>query len=338
MKVAAMFGDGKAGLVEKPDPVPVRDFALVKVHVSPMCAEYKTFATGGKGEFFGHEAAGEVVEIAQPGQVKVGDRIVVQPSYGCGKCALCLAGEPVHCQNSQNVRELTGANVGMAMFAQYVLKPDWLLTPIPEGMSYEHASMACCGLGPAFGAMQQMEVDALDTVMITGLGPVGLGGVIVASYMGARVIGVVSNSYRADLAKKLGADIVLDYNDENILEAIMDLTGGVGVDKAVDCSGAPNAHRLMVDALRRKGQGCFVGEAGDFTIKVSPDMNRKGLVLRGNWHYNLGAYPALIRIIQESEAKIEQLITHKFPMSEVQKAWELQVTRNCGKVVLDPWA
>ena len=116
-------------------------------------------------------------------------------------------------------------------------KPDWLLSPIPEGMSYDHASMACCGLGPAFGAIKQMRVDALDTVMVTGLGPVGLGGVIAATYLGARVIGVVSNPYRANLAKELGAEVVLDPNDENIFGAIMDLTGGVGVDKAIGCSG-----------------------------------------------------------------------------------------------------
>ena len=93
-----------------------------------------------------------------------------------------------------------------------------------------------------------------------------------------------------------------------------------------------------MDTLRRKGQGSFVGEGEEFPLAVSQDMIRKGLVLRGAWHYNLGDYPDLIKIIGESEEKIEKLITHRFPMSEVQKAWELQITRQCGKVVLDPWA
>ena len=120
--------------------------------------------------------------------------------------------------------------------------------------------------------------------MVTGLGPVGLGGIINARYRGARVIGVESHPYRAELAKKLGADIVLNPNDEDILDQIHDFTDGIGVDKALDCSGASAAHRLMVDAARRKGQVTFIGEGGDFPLGASRDMIRKGLVLRGNWH------------------------------------------------------
>ncbi|MFC1718122.1 zinc-binding dehydrogenase [Candidatus Poribacteria bacterium] len=332
MKVAAMFGDGKAGLVDKPDPKSKEYFALVKVRSVPMCTEYKAFKGGHEGDHFGHEASGEVVEVAQSGQVKVGDRVVVQPQYGCGKCPMCLIGENIHCQSGR------GPGEGTATYAQYLLKNDWLLSPIPDGVSYDHGGMGCCGLGPTFGAMQQMQVDALDTVLITGLGPVGLGGVINGTYLGARVIGVESHPYRANLAKELGAEAVLDPNDENILDQIKELTNGAGIDKAVDCSGASQAHRLMVDAARRKGQVAFVGEGGEFPLAASRDMIRKGLVLRGNWHYNLGQYPKLAKIIQESSEKLDKFITHKFPMSKVQEAWELQITGNCGKVVLDPWA
>ena len=338
MKVAAMFGNMKAGLVDKPDPIPKEDIVLVKVHAAPMCTEYKGFKDGGKGDHFGHEAAGEVVEVAQPGLVKVGDRVVVQPQFPCGKCPLCLIGEFIHCQNGRDVRAITGSSTGTATYAQYALKVDWLLSPIPDDVSYEHAGMACCGLGPTFGAMQQMQVNALDTVLITGLGPVGLGGVINAHYRGARIIGVESHPYRANLARELGAEVVLDPNDENVLEQIMDLTDGVGVDKAVDCSGASQAHRLMVDAARRKGQVTFVGEGGEFPLAASRDMIRKGLVLRGNWHYNLGDYPKLMKVIRESPEQLDKFITHSFPMNQVQKAWELQITGNCGKVVLNPWA
>jgi len=332
MKVAAMFGNGKAGLVDKPDPEPCEDFVLVKVRAVPMCTEYKAFKGGHEGDRFGHEAVGEVVEVAQPGHVKVGDRVVVQCGAGCGRCAMCLTGEIIHC--------LTPRSPGSSYptYAQYVLKRDGLCTPIPDGVSYNHAGMACCGLGPTFGAMQQMQVDAMDTVLITGLGPVGLGGVINASYRSARVIGVESHPYRANLAKELGAEVVLNPNDENILEQIRELTNGIGIDKAMDCSGSSEAHRLMVDAARRKGKVAFIGEGGEFPLAASRDMIRKGLLLYGNWHYNLGGYPKLMKVIQESSDKLDRLITHTFPMSEVQKAWELQITGNCGKIVLDPWA
>jgi len=165
MKVAAMFGDMKAGLVDKPDPIPKEDFVLIKVHVTPMCTEYKSFKGGGDGDRHGHEAVGEVVEIAQFGQVKVGDRVVVQCGSGCGKCPMCLIGEQIHCQNSSPT---------WPTYAQYLIKQDWLCSPIPDGVSYEHAGMALCGLGPTFGAMEQMQVNALDTILITGLGPVGI--------------------------------------------------------------------------------------------------------------------------------------------------------------------
>ena len=331
MKVAAIVARREAALVDKPDPKPTKELVLIKILVAPMCAEYKAFRDGHETDNLGHEAAGEVVEVAQSGRAKVGDRVVVMPQYPCGKCPLCLAGEYIHCEHVASP-----AN-GVATYAQYVLKQDWLLVPIPGGMSYEHASMACCGLGPTFGAMQLMGVDAFDTVLITGMGPVGLGGVINGVHRGARVIAVEPHPYRAELACDLGAEVCVDPDEGDALARIMDLTDGVGVDKAIDCSGVPFAQRLLIDAARRKGQVAFVGEAGDLTVRVSADMIRKGLTLRGAWHYNLADTPRVMEIIQDSPAQLDMLITHSFPLSRVREAWELQLTGNCGKVVLHPW-
>ncbi|MCY3023600.1 MAG: alcohol dehydrogenase, partial [Planctomycetota bacterium] len=109
-------------------------------------------------------------------------------------------------------------------------------------------------------------------------------------------------------------------------------------DKAVDCSGAPQARRLLVDAARRKGQVAFVGEGGELTLDISNDTIRKGLTLRGSWHYNLADYPKLTHVLLASRRKLGKFVTHTMPMSRVREAWELQITGNCGKVVLDPWA
>ena len=84
MKVVAKFGPESAGLIDNPDPVAKGEFVVVKIHSAPMCTEYKSFKNEGKSDNFGHEAAGEVVEIAQEGTVKVGDRVVVMPHYPCG--------------------------------------------------------------------------------------------------------------------------------------------------------------------------------------------------------------------------------------------------------------
>lgn len=337
MKSVTMLGDRKVELVEQSDPKARGEFVVIKIHVAPMCTEYKAYRDGHKWDVIGHEAAGEVVEVAQPGKCKPGDRVVVMPQYPCGKCALCLAGDYIHCQNLLDVEKETGNIAGIATYAQYMLKQDWLSLPIPDDITYEHGSMACCGLGPTFGAMQIMQVDAFDTVLIAGMGPVGLGGVINATYRGAHVIAVESHPFRREFAKELGAMTVLNPNDGDALEVIMDLTKGVGVDKAVDCSGAMEAQRLLIDATRRKGQVTFVGEAGALEIKISQDMIRKGLSLHGAWHWNLRGTPQIMQVIRESRPKLEKLITHRFPMSKVQDAWELQITGNCGKVILKPW-
>jgi threonine dehydrogenase-like Zn-dependent dehydrogenase len=301
-----------------------------------MCTEYKRFLSGEPTDVLGHEAAGEVTAVAQPGRVKVGDRVVVMPGFPCGVCRLCVAGDYIHCENMQPVGEK--ATAGRATYAQYLLKPDWLLPKIPDGVSYDRASLACCGLGPSFGAMQQMNVDAFTTVLITGAGPVGLGAVVNAAYRGARVIVVESVPYRAERARQMGAEAVLDPRDPVVLEKIRQLTHGRGVDCSLDCAGVPQAQRLCIDATRRKGKVAFVGECMDeLAIRVSPDMIRKGLTLIGSWHYNLNEFPKIIEVIQRSPL-LDLLVSHTFPMSAIQDAFACSVARESAKIILNPWA
>ena len=337
MKKVVILGERKAGLVEVPDPQPREDWVLVKIHAVPMCTEYKAFVSGRKIEYLGHEAAGEVVAVAQPGRVQVGDRVVVMPQYPCGKCELCVSGDYIHCENSHDFSAFVGAPEGRATYAQYILKPSWLLPRIPDGLSYERASLAMCALGPSFGAFDLMGIDAFDTVLITGTGPVGLGAVVNARFCGARVVAVESIPYRVERAKVLGADSVIDPRSEDALREVRELTNGKGVDKALDCSGALAAQRFCIDATRRKGQVTFVGECSEeLRIRVSPDLIRKGLTVRGSWHYNLSLFPRIMQVIQESPV-IEHLISHVFPMSQVQKALELSASQQCAKIILKPW-
>ncbi len=337
MKKAVLFGDRKAGVVDVSDPQPKEDWGVVKVHVAPMCTEFKAFVAGHKGESLGHEAAGEVVAVAQPGRVKVGDRVVVQPLYACGKCELCIAGEYIHCERNYDFDQFAGSPQGKATMAQFLLKPDWLLSSIPEAVSYERASLACCALGPSFGAFQTMGVSAFDTVLITGAGPVGLGGVVNARFRGARVVVVESVPFRVDRAKQLGAVCVVDPTSPGALQEITELTHGKGVDCALDCSGTVEAERLCIDATRRKGKVVFVGESTrDLPIRVGPDLLRKGLTVIGNWHYNLADFPRIMQVIQESPV-IDLLVSHVMPMSKIQEALELSAAHQTAKVILKPW-
>ena len=101
MKQVAITGARQAMLVDKPELQPYANWAVVKVHAAPMCTEYKRFLSGEPTDELGHEAAGEVVAVAQPGRVKVGDRVVAMPLYGCGVCSLCVSGDYIHCENTQ---------------------------------------------------------------------------------------------------------------------------------------------------------------------------------------------------------------------------------------------
>jgi len=337
MKRAAIVGERKAELVEVPDPEPKGDWVVVKVHAVPMCTEYKAFVAGTKVDQLGHEAAGEVVAVAQPGRVEVGQRVVVQPLAGCGMCPLCQSGDYIYCENGPDLRRIHGTAEGSATYAQYLLKQDWLLSPIPEGMSYERASLACCALGPSFGAFQAMGLTAFDTVLITGLGPVGLGAIANALYRGARPIVVESEPYRVARARSLGAEHVLDPREPDLAAKIKALTGGRGVDCALDCAGVVAAQRLCLDATRRRGKVAFVGECYDeLPIKVSPDLIRKGHRVMGSWHYNLAQVGSVFQIIANSPL-VDQLVSHVMPMSRIQEALELTASHQTAKVILKPW-
>jgi threonine dehydrogenase-like Zn-dependent dehydrogenase len=302
-----------------------------------MCTEYKAFVSGRAVQFLGHEAVGEVIAVAQPGRVEPGDRVVVMPQYPCGVCELCVAGDYIHCEHNVDFASFAGAAEGRATYAQYLLKPDWLLPKIPDGMSDEHAALALCALGPTFGALTTTAVNAFDTVLITGAGPVGLGGVVNAKHLGARVIVVEMVRYRTERALKLGADAIVDPSDGDAMEQIQDLTGGGGVDVALDCAGVVAAQRLCIDATRRKGQVVFVGECSEpLHMRVSPDLIRKGLTIHGSWHYNLKLYPRVMRVIQESPMA-QHLISHVLPMSQVQEALEISTSHQCAKIILKPW-
>lgn len=334
MKQIAITGKRECTVVERPEPRVRGEFAKVKITVAPMCTEYKGYLQGESSCCLGHEAAGEVAECGREGTVRPGDRVVLMPSYPCGKCELCQAGDYIHCQHGIDPLRACDSETGKAAYAQYGIKQDWLLLPIPDDISTEHAAMACCGLGPSFGAVQSMGLLAGETVVVTGMGPVGLGAVINASHRNAKVIAVEGSPYRSAKAMELGAWKVVDPADPDALKIVRSLTGGRGADKAIECCAIPAAQRFAVDAVRRKGHVCFVGWGGRLELgNMVPD----GRTLQGCWHWNLRDAPALYSVIRDNARKLDALITHRFPMDRAREALELQATGDCGKVLLLPW-
>jgi L-iditol 2-dehydrogenase len=336
VKKVVVSGERQVAFVEVPDPEPQAAWVLVKVKAAALCTEYKAYLAGRRLLNPGHEGAGEVVSVARAGRVKVGDRVVVLPQFACGKCEMCLGGDYIYCENDLDYQKVFGTLDGSGTFGNYVLKPDWLLPLIPDGVSYEHATLAIDGIGASFGAFQAIEVGALDTVLVTGLGPVGLGAVANARFRNARVIGVEPMPWRRERAMQMGADAVFSPDEPGLVNKIRAIAAGE-VSCAVECSGRSSSQRLCIDAVRRRGRVAFVGEsADDLVIRVSPDLLRKGLTIVGSWLYNMGDFPKVMQVIQQSPL-IDLLVSHVLPMSEIQTGFELLADGRSAKIVVNPW-
>ena len=342
MKTVEINGRRDCRVIDKPMPSIRGNYALLKVEVAPMCNEYVAyedlvFLERNRPDSLGHEMAGEVVAVPDGSPVEVGERVVALCGFPCGHCWACLRGYYAHCVHPEDPRAVCDSESGECSFAQYAVKADWMLLPIPDSLSYEHASMACCGLGPTFGAMERVGVDAFSTVLITGLGAVGLGGVINAKFRGAKVIGVARSPYRAQLARDLGCDAVLDPSEVDVREAIAELTDGRGVDVALECSGQNVYQRLAIESLGRLGTAAFLAEPGEVVVKVDEDLVQKGATLLGTLDINRADAARLLRMIEAIPEQIETFVTHRFPLSEVDEAFERQMSRECGKILLYPW-
>ncbi len=325
--------------VERPVPKARDEWVLVKILSAPMCNEYHQYAQGLPIPWIGHEAAGTVEDPAQSSLFKPGDRIVVMPQLPCGRCELCYQGEYIHCRSLHDAQLLLGADAATATFAQYMLKPARQLVPVPPGYNLDHAAMACCGLGPSFGAAERMQLGHTDTILVSGLGPVGLGAVINCTFRQATVIGSDPNPYRRELALSLGANHVLDPTEEGALAQILDWTAGHGVDGAIECAGIVAAQEFCVQAARIKGHITIVGSAKEkAAIALGTDILFKGLTIQGSWHYNQGSTAKLMRQIAQVGSQLDRMITHRFPLRQVRDAWETQCAGRCGKVILQPWA
>src|SRR5437660_712890 len=153
MTTVEITGLRSVRVIRKPVPRIAGRYVLIRVLVAPMCNEHVAYTDGiylerNRPDSLGHEMAGEVVSAPLGASVKPGDRVVALCGYPCGYCEPCQRGYYAHCSSPDDPRKVCGSESGECGFAQYAVKPDWMLEPIPDHLSYEHAAMACCGLGP----------------------------------------------------------------------------------------------------------------------------------------------------------------------------------------------
>lgn len=335
MRAAEIVGPGQIEIREQGDPQASRDLVVVQVLVAPLCTEFKSRKTGERTDRVGHEAAGIVVDAGTSQRVRNGDRVVVMPQNACGVCWLCQRGEHIHCPHQRDVLAESHSSHGLGTVAEYLIKADWLLIKVPDDLSLEHAAMACCGFGPTFTAHDRLGTTALDTVVVSGAGPVGLGGLVQGLVRGATVVSLETQPYRIELAEKLGAEDVIDPRSGDARERVAGLTLGRGAHGGIETSGAPGAARTLAGLVRTRGGLAVVAWTAEVTL---PALVPSGLDVHGCWHWNhqhsLGDMWTSIR---RAEPLIDLMVTHRLPMDEISRAMDIQDSGECGKVVLYPF-
>ena len=324
-----VLGNNRAYLEDVPDPVPHGEWVVVKVESTPICgSDRKAFVSPTPVRDAGHEGAGVVVAVNGSNLLKEGDRVILNPLSGCGHCSLCLSGNYIYCTEKPQY---------FSHFAEYVLVQDFVCTKLPDDITYDQGSLGCCALGPAFSSIKRLNVKGFDTILITGLGPVGMGAIAVSKFLGARVIALDSVPFRKNMAKEMGADVVLDPTDPDIKEKIREAKKDAPLIKAVNASGNGNAERLCIDMMEPRGSVAFIGENHN-TIPICPsdDFIRKGLTLMGSWHYNMDDREEMFAILRRSPV-VHKIITDVYGFSDVQGAFEKFMGQDTCKVILKPW-
>jgi threonine dehydrogenase-like Zn-dependent dehydrogenase len=337
MKAVQLPGDKQVHVVTRPDPSPGQGEVVVRTRASFICRSdmslyYGNPIVGGEqsGEIIpGHEPAGEVVELgAGVRGVALGDRVAVHLAIGCGHCEYCLAGNRMLCPSWKCLGfDVDGGD------ADYLVVPAVNCLQIPDALSYEAGALLTDMVGTQYHAQKRLGVSGADTLAIFGLGPMGLAGVLVGRGRGARVIAVDVLDDRLELARSLGADEVVNSGTTDPVEALRELTGGRGVDVAVDCSGAPAAQNAALDAARKQGAVAFVGESRSTTINPSDQMIRKLLTVIGAWYFPLYEYAEIARFAIERDLPVERLITHRFGLDDAPEAFRLFDERKTEKAV-----
>jgi threonine dehydrogenase-like Zn-dependent dehydrogenase len=323
--------NGKVIIKDVAVPNAAGNFALVKNTVIPACTEFKFYANGDTLAGLGHESSGIIEKVSGGSNLKVGDKVVVMPSFPCGECFYCKSGDYIFCQNNVDPLAACNCDYGTASYAEYCLKQDKLLLPVPADISLEHASLACCGLGPAFTANKKLNVAKNDKVLVVGLGPVGLGTVIVASYFGAEVIGIDPVGYRRQLAQKLGASATFAPDEPGLVEKLSSVNGGLGPDKTVVCVTGRGAIKFALEATRIAGEIAIVGWESSLEWENIP---ASGKSIHAVWHWNLNYTDEMFQLIRDNKTKLDKFITHKLPFDKVEEAWKIQINGECGKVLL----
>ena len=283
----------------------------------------------------GHEFCGEVVATGSDvseAEVRVGEYVSAESHVVCGVCDMCRTGKGHLCRNTK----ILGVDRD-GCFAEYVAIPAINAWPDPPEMPPEIASLQE-NFGNAVHTAFAVDVRA-KKVLVTGCGPVGLMAIAVAKALGARAVYATDvSAYRLELARKVGADAVFHARETDVVEAIRGATEGEEVDVLLEMSGAPSALREGLELLKPGGEAALLGLHGQpIEFDVDNLVVFKGITVHGvigrrlweTWYQARG-------LLRSGAVDLSPIVTHRFPLEEYERAFELMASGECGKVILIP--
>jgi len=376
-RAVALVAPGRYELREFPLPEPEPGAVVIRNGLSGICGTDKhtyeghTVQYAGTGNpsttpfpiIQGHENVGAVAAVGgtvrdyDGDRLEPGDRVVLGPNLICGHCPLCRRQVPYTlCENIRDYGNTISAAEPPHLFggwAEYLYAlPGSFLFRVPDNLpdaiavlAEVFAVTACLDRAQAFGSYPGEGFRFGDTVLVYGVGPLGLCHLLKAKLLGAgAVIAVDVSPHRLDFARRLGADHVIDARAEpDVATAVQDLTSGRGADVVVECVGRPEILPAAFDALRVGGTFLEVGNFSDLgTVALAPNRHlcSKGIRLFGVSGQEPGAYGPGMRALARlaRELPLDEFVSHRYPLSQAAQAVARAIDPTSLKVVIDPWA
>lgn len=320
MKAICFPEPNKVQIEERPMPViSSPDEVLMKIKTGGICGSDMHVYHGRSPvatypRVPGHEIAGEIVEVGSAvNRVVVGDRVVMDPVIHCGECYQCRIGR----QNVCAKLKVRSAHVDGG-FQEYLVLPQTSVYKIPHNISWDEAAM----IEPFTIAEQvcsRAELTGDDTVFIMGAGPVGLSVLKRAKLSGARCI--ISDIFdnKLELAKQFGADLAINAANTDVKTALMQFTGDIGATVVVDAVCNTRSFEQALEYVCAAGRVITLGFSKELSSIAQFSITMRELDVRGSRLHN-NKFPVVIDHFASGRLKVAEMITHRFPFTEIAKA------------------
>jgi L-iditol 2-dehydrogenase len=351
MRALTLPGPGQFEIQEVPVPVPGHCEVLCRVRGVAICGSDPEILRGDLAGIWppaypfipGHEWAGEVVALGDDVlSFKPGDRVAGEAHKGCGYCRNCLEGRYNLCENY--AKPETGHRhygfISHGAYAEYNVYSIKSINKMPPNVSFHEGALVDTA-GVVLHGLELTGITPGGTVAVIGPGPIGLIAMRMARTLGAARVIVIGRRSRLEAAGKLGADLLVDFEKRDPVEAVREATDGLGVHEAFECSGAAGTFDQAVRMVKKGGRVGLLG--------VPPDRVVEGLPFKYIVHNEIAIFGSranpnttrkVVQLISTGQLVVKDLITHIFPLEEFDKALDTFVNRREGaiKVVIDPYS